>query len=108
MVEYFNKRANLSGNVPLGSFNAAFSFTGSKHLDAANTKTLCTDGYFIPLAKFEITKSSLILQESVKRAVPTSWDPPALARYTPSCIMYKNLISFDLTLPLMVLLLFFS
>lgn len=81
MVEYFNKRANLSGNVPLGSFNAAFSFTGSKHLDAANTKTLCTDGYFIPLAKFEITKSSLILQESVKRAVPTSWDPPALASF---------------------------
>ncbi|XP_024980801.1 MACPF domain-containing protein CAD1-like isoform X2 [Cynara cardunculus var. scolymus] len=80
MVEYFNKRANLSGNVPLGSFNAAFSLTGSKHIDAAATKTLCMDGYFIPLSKFELTKSSLVLQESVKRAVPTSWDPPALAR----------------------------
>ena len=81
MVEYFNKRANLAGNVPLGSFNAAFSFTGSKHIDAAATKTLCMDGYFIPLSKFELTKSSLVLQDSVKRAVPTSWDPPALARY---------------------------
>ncbi|XP_024980799.1 MACPF domain-containing protein CAD1-like isoform X1 [Cynara cardunculus var. scolymus] len=81
MVEYFNKRANLSGNVPLGSFNAAFSLTGSKHIDAAATKTLCMDGYFIPLSKFELTKSSLVLQESVKRAVPTSWDPPALASF---------------------------
>ncbi|XP_071738438.1 MACPF domain-containing protein CAD1-like isoform X2 [Rutidosis leptorrhynchoides] len=80
MVEYFNKRANLSGNVPLGSFNAAYSFTGSKHIDAAATKTLCMDGHFIPLAKFELTISSLVLQENVKRAVPTSWDPPALAR----------------------------
>lgn len=81
MVEYFNKRANLSGNIPLGSFNAAFSFTGSKHIDASTTKALCMDGYFIPLAKFELTKSSLVLQESVKRAVPTSWDPPALASF---------------------------
>ncbi|CAI9758841.1 unnamed protein product [Fraxinus pennsylvanica] len=38
MVEYFNKKANISGNVPLGSFNSAFSFTGSKHLDASATK----------------------------------------------------------------------
>ncbi|KAI3677730.1 hypothetical protein L6452_36996 [Arctium lappa] len=81
MVEYFNKRANLSGDVPLGSFNAAFSLTGSKHIDASATKTLCMDGYFIPLSKFELTKSSLVLQESVKRAVPMSWDPPALASF---------------------------
>lgn len=82
MVEYFNKRANLSGSIPLGSFNAAFSFTGSKQVDSAATKTLCMDGYFIPLSKFELTKSSLVLHESVKRAVPTTWDPPALARYS--------------------------
>ncbi|KAI3819128.1 hypothetical protein L1987_12952 [Smallanthus sonchifolius] len=81
MVEYFNKRANLSGNIPLGSFNAGFSFTGSKNIDAAATKTLCIDGYFIPLTTFEVTKSSLVLQESVKRAVPTSWDPPALVSF---------------------------
>ncbi|KAJ0695990.1 putative MACPF domain-containing protein CAD1/NSL1 [Helianthus annuus] len=81
MVEYFNKRANLSGNVPLGSFNAAFSFTGSKHVDSAATKTLCMDGYFIPLSKFELTKPSLVLHESVKRAVPATWDPPALASF---------------------------
>lgn len=81
MVEYYNKKANLSGHIPLGSFNAAFSFTGSKHIDAATTKTLCMDGFFMPLAKVELIKSSLVLQESVRRAVPTSWDPPALASF---------------------------
>ncbi|XP_073311706.1 MACPF domain-containing protein CAD1-like isoform X2 [Primulina huaijiensis] len=81
MVEYFNKMAALSGYTPLGSFNAAFSFTGSKHVDAAATKSLCMDGYFIPLAKIQLVKSPMVLNENVKRAVPTSWDPPALASF---------------------------
>ncbi|KAF5941062.1 hypothetical protein HYC85_022229 [Camellia sinensis] len=65
----------------LVSFNAAFSFTGSKHIDAAATKTLCMDGFFYPLAKVHFIKSPLVLQENVKRAVPTSWDPPSLASF---------------------------
>ncbi|KAL3531606.1 hypothetical protein ACH5RR_005127 [Cinchona calisaya] len=81
MAEYFNKKTNLSGHTPLGSFNAAFSYTGSKHIDAATTKTLCMDGVFIPLAKVELRKSPLILQENARRAVPVSWDPPALASF---------------------------
>lgn len=80
MVEYFNEKANLSGGFPLGSFNAAFSFTGSKHIDAAATKTLSVDGFYIPLAKVEL-KSPLVLQENVKRAIPASWDPPSLASF---------------------------
>ncbi|KAL6987975.1 cinnamoyl-Coa reductase [Sarracenia purpurea var. burkii] len=80
MAEYFNKKAGLSGDIPLGSFNAAFSYTGSKHIDAAATKTLSMDGFFIPLSKVQLIKSPLVLQENVKRAVPTSWDPPSLAR----------------------------
>ncbi|XP_044473987.1 MACPF domain-containing protein CAD1-like [Mangifera indica] len=80
MVEYFNRRANLSGGCPLGSFNSAFSFTGSKHIDAAATKTLSMDGFYIPLAKVEL-KSPLILQENVKQAVPTCWDPASLASF---------------------------
>lgn len=80
MVEYFNRKANLSGHTPLGSFNAAFSFTGSKNTDAAATKTLSIDGFFIPLAKIQLSNSPLVLQDHVRRAVPTSWDPPALAR----------------------------
>ena len=84
MAEYFNKKAGLSVDVPLGSFNAAFSYTGSNHVDAAATKTLSTDGFFIPLAKVQLTKYPLVLQENVKRAVPMSWDPPSLARYQSS------------------------
>ncbi|XP_016543152.1 MACPF domain-containing protein CAD1 isoform X2 [Capsicum annuum] len=81
MVEYFNRKANISGHSPLGSFNVAFSFTGAKHLDATTTKTLCMDGYFIPLARLQLMNSPLVLQQSVRRAVPASWDPPALASF---------------------------
>ncbi|XWS22086.1 hypothetical protein CRYUN_Cryun29cG0004200 [Craigia yunnanensis] len=81
MVEYFNKKANVSSGFPLGSFNSAFSFTGSTNIDAATTKTLSMDGFYIPLAKFQLTKSPSALQENVKCAVPTSWDPPSLASF---------------------------
>lgn len=81
MVEYFNRKASIPGHAPLGSFNVAFSFTGAKHFDATTTKTLCMDGYFIPLARLQLMNSPLVLQESVKRAVPASWDPPALASF---------------------------
>ncbi|KAL2337604.1 hypothetical protein Fmac_012050 [Flemingia macrophylla] len=81
MVEYFNDRANISGSFPLGSFNAAFSFTGSMHVDAAATKSLSSDGFYIPLAKVQLKKSHLTLQENVKRAVPVNWDPPSLASF---------------------------
>ncbi|XP_011011314.1 PREDICTED: MACPF domain-containing protein CAD1-like [Populus euphratica] len=81
MVEYFNQKANLSGGLPLGSFNSAFSFTGSKHIDAAATKTLSMDGYYIPLAKVQLMRSPLVLHENVIRAVPTFWDPPSLASF---------------------------
>ena len=81
MVEYFNQKANLSGDFPLGSFNAAFNFTGLKHIDAVSTKTLSMDGYYIPLAKLQLLDSPLVLQQNVKQAVPTNWDPASLARY---------------------------
>ncbi|KAG9136857.1 hypothetical protein Leryth_024096 [Lithospermum erythrorhizon] len=81
MVEYFNKKADLSGNPPLGCFNAAFSYSGAKNIDAASTKSLCVDGYFIPLAKIQLTKSPLVLQNIVKNAIPATWDPSALASF---------------------------
>ncbi|CAL9002997.1 unnamed protein product [Prunus brigantina] len=81
MVEYFNQKSNASGGFPLGSFNFAFSFTGSKHIDAAATKTLSVDGFYIPLAKVQLFKTPLVLQENVKQAVPTNWDPTSLASF---------------------------
>ncbi|KAE8663194.1 MACPF domain-containing protein CAD1 [Hibiscus syriacus] len=81
MVEYFNKKANVPGGFPLGSFNSAFSFTGSTTIDAATTKTLAMDGFYIPVAKFQLTKTPSSLQENVKQAVPTSWEPSTLASF---------------------------
>lgn len=81
MVNHFNKKADLSANIPLGSFNAAFNFTGSKHIDAASTKSLSVDGFVFPLAKIQLSKSAWVLQENVIKAIPTVWDPPSLARY---------------------------
>ncbi|CAI8600663.1 unnamed protein product [Vicia faba] len=81
MVDYFNHKADIPGSNPLGSFNSAFSFTGSKHVDAAATKTLSSDMFYIPLAKVQLQKSNLTLQENVKRAIPINWDPPSLASF---------------------------
>lgn len=81
MAEYFNRKASLlETTVPLGSFNSLFSFTGSWKNDAAATKSLAIDGYSVPLFRVMITSGELLLQESVKRAIPHSWDPSALAR----------------------------
>lgn len=80
MAEYFNKKSGLSDAIPLGSFISMFSLTGSRKVDAAATKALAMDGYFIPLFKLELANSALILREDVKKAVPRSWDPPSLAR----------------------------
>jgi hypothetical protein len=80
MAEHFNRKAGLLETVPLGSFNSLFSFTGSWKNDAAATKSLAIDGCSVPLYRVKITSDELILQESVKRAIPYTWDPPALAR----------------------------
>ncbi|KAJ8753785.1 hypothetical protein K2173_000039 [Erythroxylum novogranatense] len=81
MVSYFNQKATISGDYTLGCFNSAFSFTGTKHIDAASTKALSTDGFYIPLAKVQLVRFPLMLQEHVKMAVPTSWDPSSLASF---------------------------
>lgn len=81
MAEYFNRRALLSGSVPLGSFNSVFSFSGSKKIDAASTKGLAMDGMFIPLCKVQLIKQPSSLQEYVRRSIPLTWEPSSLARF---------------------------
>ncbi|XP_008792299.1 MACPF domain-containing protein CAD1 [Phoenix dactylifera] len=81
MAEYFNKKSGLSENVPLGSFNSMFSFTGSGKIDAAATKALAMDGYFIPLYKVILMNAELVLREDVRLAVPRRWDPSSLASF---------------------------
>ncbi|CAL9019609.1 unnamed protein product [Prunus brigantina] len=81
MSEQFNQELTLSGKIPTGHFNTAFEFTGGWQKDAANTKTLAFDGISITLYSVALEKSQVALREHIKQAVPSSWDPAALARF---------------------------
>lgn len=81
MSEQFNQELALSGKIPPGHFNTAFEFSSSWQKDAANTKTLAFDGIFITLYSIVLEKSQIALSDYVKQAVPSSWDPAALARF---------------------------
>ncbi|CAA6660168.1 unnamed protein product [Spirodela intermedia] len=66
---------------PCGVFNHVFGFSGSWQKDAANTKALAFDGWFLTLYTVALAKSQIVLREHVKQAVPSSWDPAALGRF---------------------------
>ncbi|KAG0464231.1 hypothetical protein HPP92_020300 [Vanilla planifolia] len=82
MSEWFNQRSNISGKIPSGAFNAVFGFDGGSWArDAAETKSLALDGYFITLFDLRIDRQPLTLSKEVIRAVPSTWDAAALARF---------------------------
>ncbi|KHG03532.1 hypothetical protein F383_28122 [Gossypium arboreum] len=81
MSERFNHELSLSGKIPSGLFNAMFDFSGCSHKDAVSTKTLAFDGIFITLYTVLLDKSQMVLCDHVKKAVPSSWEPVALARF---------------------------
>ncbi|KAK4754505.1 hypothetical protein SAY87_002609 [Trapa incisa] len=82
MSEFFNQKCSVPGKVPSGLFNAIFGFLGNSWAtDSANTKYLGLDGYFISLFNLHIDRYPLILTDDVRDSVPSSWDPPALARF---------------------------
>lgn len=80
MSEHFNQELSLTGKVPSGLFNAMFEFSGSWQKDASSTKTLSFEGMFISLYTIALEKSHILLSDHVKKAVPSSWDPPLIAR----------------------------
>lgn len=81
MSEFFNQKSSVSGKIPSGLFNATFGFQShSWATDASKTKYLGLDGYFITLFNLHIDRYPLILSDDVCNAVPTAWDPCALAR----------------------------
>lgn len=80
MSEQFNQEISLTGKIPSGLFNSMFEFSGCWQKDAANTKTLAFDGVFITLYTVALEKSQMVLLDNVKKAVPSSWEPAALAR----------------------------
>ncbi|KAK4271757.1 hypothetical protein QN277_020400 [Acacia crassicarpa] len=81
MAKHFNEMSGITAQIPLGSFNTMFNFTGSWMVDAAATKSLAMVGYFSPLLSVKLNKLNLALHEDIKRAVPYSWDPAALASF---------------------------
>ncbi|XP_047176960.1 MACPF domain-containing protein At4g24290 [Vigna umbellata] len=81
MSEQFNQELSLTGKIPSGLFNTMFEFSGSWQRDAALTKSLAFDGVLITLYTVALEKSQMVLCDHVKKAVPSSWDPPALARF---------------------------
>ncbi|XP_077224298.1 MACPF domain-containing protein At4g24290-like [Tasmannia lanceolata] len=81
MSEQFNQELSLSGKIPSGMFNNMFELSGCWQNDAASTKTLAFDGWFITLYTVALSKSQIVLGDHVKEAVPSSWDPAALASF---------------------------
>ncbi|KAK3023457.1 hypothetical protein RJ639_042669 [Escallonia herrerae] len=82
MSEFFNQKCSVPGKIPSGLFNAMFGFeSGSWATDAANTKYLGLDGYIIVLFDVRIDRYPLVLSDEVRNAVPSTWDPSALARF---------------------------
>ncbi|GKV24447.1 hypothetical protein SLEP1_g34058 [Rubroshorea leprosula] len=81
MSEQFNQELSVIGKIPSGFFNSMFEFSGCWQKDAANTKTLSFDGVLITLYTVVLEKSQMVLRDHVKKAVPSSWEPAALARF---------------------------
>ncbi|KAL0454482.1 UNVERIFIED_CONTAM: MACPF domain-containing protein [Sesamum latifolium] len=81
MSEQLNQELSLTGKIPSGLFNAMFEFSGCWQKDAAFTKTLAFDGMFITLYTVALEKTQMLLCDHVKKEVPSSWEPAALARF---------------------------
>ncbi|OVA02501.1 Membrane attack complex component/perforin (MACPF) domain [Macleaya cordata] len=82
MSELFNRKNSLPGKIPSGEFNSMFGFNSSSWAkDASTTKCLALDGYFIVLFNLHIERYPLLLIDQVQDAVPSTWDPIALARF---------------------------
>lgn len=81
MSEHFNRQLSLSGKIPSGQFNSMFDMKKCWSRDAASTKSLAFDGWFITLYSVELDRTNITLSESVKKDVPCSWNPAALAEF---------------------------
>lgn len=81
MSELLNQISSVQGKIPSGYLNAIFDLTGDWLQDAAETKSLAFDGFFISLYCLQLTASPLILHNKVQKSVPSRWDPAALSRY---------------------------
>lgn len=79
MSAHFNQELSLSGKIPSGVFNATFGLKGCWQNDASTTKLLAFDGWFIGLYTIELERCQITLCNNVRKEVPSTWDPAALA-----------------------------
>ncbi|XP_061346870.1 MACPF domain-containing protein At4g24290-like isoform X2 [Gastrolobium bilobum] len=81
MLEHFNQQMCLVGKTASGHFCASFGLSGRCIKGLASIKSLAYDGWFIKRYAIELERYHGELHEHVKEAVPSSWDPEALARF---------------------------
>lgn len=80
MSEQFNQQLSLSGKIPCGLFNAMFDMRNGMTKDAAMTKSLAFDGWFITLYHVELdNRTNITISKDVIKEIPSSWNPAALA-----------------------------
>jgi hypothetical protein len=80
MLQHFNHEMRLVGDTASGHFCASFGLSGRCIKDLASIKSLAYDGWFIKRYAVELENYHGELHDHVKEAVPSSWDPEALAR----------------------------
>ncbi|KAK7358757.1 hypothetical protein VNO77_00695 [Canavalia gladiata] len=78
MSEHFNQEMRLAGNNPSGNFCASFGLSGYR---ATARSRVAYDGWFIRCYALELETLDKEPQDHVKEAVPSTWDPNALARF---------------------------
>jgi hypothetical protein len=81
MCGRFNQAAAIDGKMPLGLFNSMFSFAGPWQTDQHATKALALDGWFVKLYNLQLTRTPVTLREEIRKAIPSSWEPNALASF---------------------------
>lgn len=80
MLEHFNQEMCLAGQTASGHFCTSFGLPSRSIKDLASIKSLAYDGWFIKRYAIELERYHGELLDHVKEAVPSAWDPEALAR----------------------------
>ncbi|KAK4264640.1 hypothetical protein QN277_025791 [Acacia crassicarpa] len=81
MLGHFNQEMCLGGRFASGNFCASFGISDRCIKVFDSIKSLAYDGWFVKRYTIELEKHQGELDDHVKEAVPSSWDPEALARF---------------------------